>query len=277
MAGRFGDDFRLTLMTNDARLAAEADGAGVDRIGVDLEHIGKAQRQAGHDLRLSLHTLDDLARLSAVVRRGQLFARVNSLNAGSAAEIDLVLALGAQVLMLPYFADAAEAASFVALVRGRAVVQLLVETEASARNIHDVAAVRGVDEIMVGLNDLRLQLKAPNHFEVMLSPLVEAVAAAVRRRGLPFSIGGVGRVETTGLPVPPDLVLAQYPRLGATGALLARSFFSVDGAGFDFAAAIAALRRRLDTWAVATPKALASARAELARHASNWHPAVAKS
>ena len=39
--------FRLTLWTADAALAARADAAGVDRIGVDLDRLGKAERQAG--------------------------------------------------------------------------------------------------------------------------------------------------------------------------------------------------------------------------------------
>ena len=44
---RFGESFRLTLVTDDAALAARADRAGVNRIGVDIERLGKAaSRQA---------------------------------------------------------------------------------------------------------------------------------------------------------------------------------------------------------------------------------------
>ena len=33
----YGDDFILTLFTNDVELARRADDAGVNRIGLDLE------------------------------------------------------------------------------------------------------------------------------------------------------------------------------------------------------------------------------------------------
>jgi len=72
-------------------------------------------------------------------------------------------------------------------------------------------------------------------------------------------LGGLARVDDAALPIPPDLVCAQYPRLDATGAWLARSFVG-PSAGRDsdcnagFAAAVAALRRRLTHWALASPR-----------------------
>ncbi len=41
----YGDNFILTLFTNDVELARRADEAGINRIGLDLERIGKAERQ----------------------------------------------------------------------------------------------------------------------------------------------------------------------------------------------------------------------------------------
>jgi hypothetical protein len=37
----------FSLITNDPRLAGEAEAAGIQRIMIDLETHGKAQRQAG--------------------------------------------------------------------------------------------------------------------------------------------------------------------------------------------------------------------------------------
>ena len=45
----FGDEFRLTLITNDPGLAAKADHIGINRIGLDLEQLGKAERQEGQE------------------------------------------------------------------------------------------------------------------------------------------------------------------------------------------------------------------------------------
>ena len=41
----FGRDFVLTLLTNQPGLAARADEAGVQRVGLDLESRGKRERQ----------------------------------------------------------------------------------------------------------------------------------------------------------------------------------------------------------------------------------------
>ena len=42
-----GDDVVLTLWTNDPALARRADDAGIDRVGIDLDRLGKAERQQG--------------------------------------------------------------------------------------------------------------------------------------------------------------------------------------------------------------------------------------
>src|SRR5689334_5250205 len=117
---RFGETFCLTLITNDAELAACADRAGVDRIGIDLEYLGKAERQPSVDARLSRHNLDDVSKISQVLRRADLFVRINPIHVGTEAEIETALELGAKVLMLPNFRSADEASTFVRAVRGRA-------------------------------------------------------------------------------------------------------------------------------------------------------------
>src|SRR5688572_4273904 len=101
MPAGFGDTFTLTLLTDDPVLAVEADRAGVQRIGVDLETLGKAAHQRGHDTRLSSHTWNDLAVLGAVVHRAKLFVRINPIHHGTEQEVELALALRADVLMLP--------------------------------------------------------------------------------------------------------------------------------------------------------------------------------
>jgi hypothetical protein len=263
----FGDTFRLTLLTNDAALAAAADRAGIDRIGVDLERLGKTQRQAGLDTRLSDHRVEELEGIGKSVKQAKLFARLNSLHPGSGGEVETALAYGAQVLMLPYFHSAAEVETFTGYVRGRASVVLLLETAPALVRIREILAVPGIDEVMIGLNDLRIELGVPSHFEVLASPLLDLVAREVQNAKLAFSVGGVGRTDDTSLPVPPDLVLAQFPRLNATGAWISRSFVRNMPPGWDMAGAVVAVRRRLDEWARAAPEALERARDELAARA----------
>ena len=131
----------------------------------------------------------------------------------------------------------------------------------------------GIDEVMIGLNDLHLQFGVANHFEVLASPLIDMMAAEVLRKGLPLAIGGVGRVGDTAMPVPTDLVYGQYPRLHATGAWLARSFTDGMPSSSDFATAVLALRRRLSEWAASPTETLERARGQLARYAAEWRQA----
>jgi hypothetical protein len=268
----FGDRFRLTLTTDDAELASAADRSGVDHIGVDLEILGKAERQKGRAARLSGHDLDDLARISKAVARASLFVRINPINANTAAEIDAALGLGAEILMLPFFHSAEEVRTFVDAVRGRAQTAVLLETACAVVRIRAILAVAGVDEVMIGLNDLRLQFGAANHFEVLGSPLVDFLSAEIRRSGRPLAIGGIGRVNDHRLPVPSDLVYAQYPRLGATGAWIARSYFRDPPPAWNLADAIQASRQHLSEWSQASSTALEDARDELVRHAGMWNP-----
>jgi hypothetical protein len=267
---RFGDDFCLTLLTRDPQLAAAADQAGVNRIGIDLEYLGKAERQQGLNTRLDRHDWNDLSAVQSVVHRADLFVRINPIHSGTEAEIETALELGARVLMLPAFRTAGEVGIFVRAIRGRALAIALVEMAPAVVRIREILEVPGVDEVMLGLNDLRLQMGVANHFEVLASPVAGMLAAEVRAKGLPLSIGGVGRVGDHTMPVPADLVHAQYPRLGATGAWIARSFTNAASPQGDLTAAVLALRHRLTQWAAASPQDLETARTSLARHAAEW-------
>src|SRR5262249_7025817 len=152
----------LTLWTDDCELARAADGAGVDRIGVDLERLGKAERQRGKGTWISPHTIGDLRALAGTLDRAVLFARVNPLHGGTAAEVDAVIAAGARTLMLPMVASPCEAARFVDLVGGRASVTLLVERLEAVNTIEEIVSVPGINEVHVGLNDLALSMGLPN-------------------------------------------------------------------------------------------------------------------
>jgi hypothetical protein len=161
---------------------------------------------------------------------------------------------------------------FIRLLGGRAEGVILLETGAAVLRIREILAVRGIGEVMFGLNDLRLQFGVSSHFEVLTSPLLAVLAAEVHAVGLPLSIGGVARADDAALPVSPDLVYAQYPRLGATGAWLSRSFFRDMPSGWDFERAIGAVRRRLSDWAAAPPETLERARIDLAQQARWFSP-----
>lgn len=258
-----GAPFTLTLFTNDPVLARAADSAGVDRIGPDLESLGKRARQEHLETRMSDHRLEDVAAVRAVLRNAQAFARVNPLNPDTRMEVESLLQAGAQVLMLPMFRSAPEVAAFVDIVGGRARVILLLETAAAGLRLRDILKVPGVDELHFGLNDLRLSLGVASHFEVLASDWMELLCRTVAEAGIPYGIAAVAQVGDDQLPVPSDLVYAQYARLGSQGALLARSFFRE---GMDLPEEVRRIRIRLDYFRELGSPALAEWRQALARH-----------
>ena len=50
----------LMYLTNRVDVAEAAQSAGVDRIFVDMEYIGKSDRQGGMDTVQNMHTLEDV-------------------------------------------------------------------------------------------------------------------------------------------------------------------------------------------------------------------------
>jgi hypothetical protein len=266
--------FELTLFTNDAAVAARADRAGIDRIGPDLDRLGKTERQ-GPQFRISNHSPADLDRIRGAVVRGRVFARTDPLHDGTRAQVDELIARGAEVLMLPMFRRPDEAARFVDIVRGRARVSLLVETAPAAVRIRDVVRVAGVDEIFVGLNDLHLSLGLDSRFELLTSGLMDEIAGTVQQAGLRFGVGGLGRASDDTLPVPSSLVYPQYARLGARGAIVARSFLTQGSGDVDLAAEVNEAKVTLDRWQNAAPSEWQAARESLRSFLSNRTAAAA--
>ena len=103
---------KFMYITNDPAIAALADGAGVDRIFLDLEREGKQLRQGGLNTVQSCHTLADIRALRPVVRSAELLVRVNPISHRSREEIEAALDSGADTLMLPWFHTAAQAEEF---------------------------------------------------------------------------------------------------------------------------------------------------------------------
>ena len=92
----------LTLMyiTNDPAIALIAEKNGVDRIWVDLETLGKEQRQKGLNSVKSHHTIEDIRVISPLLTKAEMLVRVNPINPESKKEIDEVIAAGADIIML---------------------------------------------------------------------------------------------------------------------------------------------------------------------------------
>lgn len=252
----------LIQITNDPDFARHCDEMGGFRVMIDLERLGKAERQAGRNTFISQHQASEIAPVKAVLRRTRLMVRVNPLNDGTRAEVDHALAHGADLLMLPMFGSPDELAAFCAIVARRAPVVPLLETRDALLSVHRWIIQPGLGEVFMGLNDLHISLGCAFMFEPLAWGIVDEVALAAARQGLPFGFGGIARMDE-GL-LPGRDVLAEHLRMGSGSVILSRAFHRADG-GTSFDADVAALRRAESDLALRTA---AQADADRARIAS---------
>lgn len=229
----------LIQITNDPAFAARCDALGGFRIFVDLERLGKAERQAGRNTFISTHRVEDIGRVKAVLRNSRLMVRVNPLNPGTPRELEEVLAQQPDMVMLPMFERPEQLAAFCTLVRGRAPVVALLETAAALESLHAWIGTPGLMEVYVGLNDLHLSLGKRFMFEPLADGTVEGVARAAYAQGLGFGFGGIARLDD-GL-LPGRDVLAEHLRLGSGAVILSRTFHR-EGAATAFEREVASLR-----------------------------------
>lgn len=224
----------LTLMyiTNNPRVAEIAQEAGVNRVWVDMEYIGKELRQAGMNTVKSHHTVEDVAALRKVVSSSQLQVRVNPIHEATAEccsskeEIDNVIKAGAEIVMLPMFKTPQEVEKFVEYVDKRARVLLLCETREAAERIDEIISVPGIDEMYVGLNDLHLSYGQKFMFQPLCDGKMDRLAERIKAKGLSFGFGGIARVGFGMLPA--EYIIGEHYRLGSTAAILSRGFCNMN-------------------------------------------------
>ena len=284
LSGSDAGQMVLCLITNDVEFARDAEAAGIDRIMVDLEVHGKVERQAGQGLFLSQHQPEDVRHLKGCLRTAAVMVRVNPLHAGTKHEIDDVLHDGADVVMLPMVQAPSEVVEFIQVVQGRATTSLLLETKASVRQIEQIVQIDGIDEIHVGLNDLRISLGLRLPFDVLRSGLLDTLSATIRGAGIRFGFGGIARLTATDLPVAPERVLAEQVRLGAATGLLGRSFrqgLERQRRPGELADEVRRIRAAIDRWSRASSRQRTRNRERLLREIAAWRkklavPAVAQ-
>ncbi len=240
----------LIQITDDPAFALRCDALGGFRLFVDLERMGKAERQAGRNTFISSHQLRDVGRIRAVLKHSPLMVRVNPLHEGTGAEVDAVLAEGADSLMLPMFTTPGELLAFSQVVAGRAPIVPLLETAQALACVADWAGTPGLQEIYVGLNDLHISMGCRFMFEPLAQGSVERVAGAAREHGLRFGFGGIARLDE-GLLSGRD-VLAEHLRLGSQAVILSRTFHR--GGVEHFEREIAALRSAEQSLAQRSPQ-----------------------
>lgn len=222
---------KLMYITNTPEIALIAQRCGVDRVFVDLEYLGKEQRQPGDTVKSS-HTVEDVKKLRGVLDSSELLVRVNPISersnvfCGSKAEIDSVISAGADIVMLPMARTVEEVRSFAEYVDGRVKTMLLLETAEAAEKIDEILDLNIIDEVHIGLNDLHLSLGKRFMFELLTDGTVERLCKKISSYGLPYGFGGIARIGYGMLPS--EHIIAEHYRLGSTAAILSRSFANVN-------------------------------------------------
>lgn len=214
---------KLMYITNDPAVAAVAAEAGVDRIFIDMEVLGKARRQGGMDTVQSHHVPEDIAAIRAAIgNRAEIMARIDPLNPDSPAQIDASIRYGADVIMLPMWRTAEDLRQFIQMVDGRARTMPLLETDDAAAALPEALQVPGIDQMHIGLNDLHLCYRQKFLFQPLADGTVERLARRLRAAGVPYGFGGIGRPG--GGLLPAEHIIGEHYRLGSEYVILSRSF-----------------------------------------------------
>jgi hypothetical protein len=212
----------LFYITNKPEVAVIAEKYGVDRIWVDLEVLGKEERQNGMNTVKSHHSISDITKIKPLLSKSELMVRVNSWYDGSTNEIDKVVQAGADVIMLPYWKNAEEVKKFVDKVNCRCRTSLLLETKEAVECIDDVIKQGGFDEIHIGLNDLHLSYGLTFMFELLSNGVVGCLCDKFKKAHIPYGFGGIAKLGDGMLPA--EKIIMEHYRLGSTRAILSRTF-----------------------------------------------------
>ena len=223
---------KLMYITNRPEVAGIAEQSGVDRIFVDMEYIGKAERQGRMDTVQNHHTIEDVHAVRRAVSRADLLVRINPIHDASQdwtsteEEIEAVIAGGADIIMLPYFKTAAEVRRFLSCVDGRTRTMLLLETPQAVDELDSILRLPGIDEIHIGLNDLSIGYGKKFMFELLTDGTVDYLCRRLEIEGVFYGFGGIASLGR-GL-VPAEMIVREHYRVGSHMAILSRSFCNVN-------------------------------------------------
>lgn len=218
-------------ITNRPDVAEIAQAAGVDRIFIDMEYIGKELRQKGMNTVQSHHSIEDIVEIRKVVKNAELLVRCNPIHDETDAydssenEIDQIIKAGADIIMLPFFKKAEEVRRFLAAVGGRVKTMLLLETPEAVAVLDEILAIPGINEIHIGLNDLSIGYGLRFLFEPLANGTIDMLAEKIRRKGIPFGFGGIASLGKGMLPS--EYVIMEHYRLGSGCVILSRSFCNI--------------------------------------------------
>lgn len=206
----------------DIKSAKISENAGVDRIMIDLEKLKKKKRQSKQNTFISSHKYSDIKILRKNLKFSELLVRINPLHKNSKFQIDKVIDLGADRIMLPMFRNENEVAKIIELINGRVPLTLLLETSTAIIKLNNIVKLKGIDDIHIGLNDLKIEFKLYSIFEIFYSNILEYISRILKKEKIPFGIGGITRLGAG--DIPSKLIISEHKRLGSSRVIISRTF-----------------------------------------------------
>lgn len=213
---------KFIFITNKVDIAQYANQCKVGRIFVDLEILGKFERQGHLDTVISRHSMEDVGNIRQVLPDADIMVRINPLNENTQKEVDDAIVQGANSIMLPMFQSKHEIDTVGKMIDGRVGFIPLIETKSAAENLVSYVNSDYVSEFYIGLNDLHRELGLKFMFELLSSGYVDNLTQLIKNAGKPFGFGGIARIGEGDLPA--KLILAEHVRLGSSSVILSRAF-----------------------------------------------------
>ena len=217
---------KTMFITNNIEVAKIAQKYGVDRIWIDLEVLGKEERQKGMNTVKSNHQIEDIKKIRPYLDKAELLVRVNPINPNSKEEIENVIGAGANIIMLPMWKSVEEVKQFITFVENRVKTTLLLETKEAVECLDEVLNLDKIDEIHIGLNDLHLSYGLKFMFEPLANGLVENICKKIKVKNIPYGFGGIAKIGEGTLPA--EDILEEHFRLGSSRVILSRSFCNLE-------------------------------------------------
>ena len=205
-------------ITNEVKLAQYFEYCGIDDIMVDLEIIGKKERQKGLNTVISAHSIEDIDKIKKCLTKSKCLVRINPMYEGTENEIEESIARKADIIMLPMFKTVEEVEIFVELVGERAMKYLLLETPQALVRVDDILDVDGIDAVHIGLNDLSIGMGLDFLYEPLIGGIIEYLCQKIAHKKIKYGFGGVSRLEKG------KLILSEHFRLGSKMVIINRDF-----------------------------------------------------
>ena len=213
---------KYICFTNDCIIASSLDILNsVDTIFVDLEILGKFDRQGHTNGLISNHTFEDIKNLRNCLQSTCLGARIDPLNSNSEYQINKCIEYGVDVIMLPMFSTVEEVQKVISFINKRVSLDLLFETPASLEII-DFIPKESIRKIHFGINDLALAYSFKSMFNCLFFKGLENAAMKCMQKGYEFGIGGIGALGSK--PINPELIFSKLIMMKSSRVILSRSF-----------------------------------------------------